>query len=285
MVSGGHRTCWFQHSSHCEFLPPSQRQAVVASLAKEALGNKQRIEEEIAEATPGENKSGGFSLDKWSRKAGRDDLKDRINFSILKLLCNRGLPPTVVDSEEWKNLLSTAAPKYKHCGLKTFVDSLIPQEYALIKTLQLEHLKACKNLTISFDGQTSASLQSVYTVHVITGDRRIFFYDGNEASDRSHTGEHIFNVLNSVCGIYNHFFDNTLIVQQTIMEIGPERFRGITSDNTGNTSVARKLICNEYPWIIILPDPCHRLNLLCKDIAKIEFFYSVSNNSTIICVF
>lgn len=63
---------------------------------------------------------------------------------------------------------------------------------------------------------------------------------------------------------------------QVIKEIGPERFRGITSDNTGNTSAARKLIHEAYPSIIILPDPCHRLNLLCKDISKMDAFKEVS---------
>ena len=58
---------------------------------------------------------------------------------------------------------------------------------------------------------------------------------------------------------------------------GPSRFRGITSDNTGNTSLVRKLVQKNYPWITILPDPCHRLNLLCKDIGKIEAFKPVSN--------
>ncbi|EIW85772.1 hypothetical protein CONPUDRAFT_25842, partial [Coniophora puteana RWD-64-598 SS2] len=78
------------------------------------------------------------------------------------------------------------------------------------------------------------------------------------ASKRSHTGAHIFGVLNKV-----------------LLSIGPERFRGISSDSTGNTSVARKLVKNQYPWIIILPDPCHRANLLAGDICRLPFFAPV----------
>ncbi|KAL5489773.1 hypothetical protein ACEPAI_4605 [Sanghuangporus weigelae] len=46
--------------------------------------------------------------------------------------------------------------------------------------------------------------------------------EGNEASDQSHTGEHLFHVLD-----------------QVLRAIGPTRFKAITSDNTGNTSLAR----------------------------------------------
>ena len=76
-----------------------------------------------------------------------------------------------------------ASSNYKSLSSRTFVDSLIPQEVAFIKPQQVELLKTCNNLTISFDGQTTASLQSIYTIHVITLDRRVFLMKGNEASD------------------------------------------------------------------------------------------------------
>ncbi|KAL5484889.1 hypothetical protein ACEPAI_7531 [Sanghuangporus weigelae] len=46
--------------------------------------------------------------------------------------------------------------------------------------------------------------------------------EGNEASAQSHTGEHLFRVLDEV-----------------LKTIGQIRFKRITSDNTGNTSLAR----------------------------------------------
>jgi hypothetical protein len=52
---------------------------------------------------------------------------------------------------------------------------------------------------MTFDGETTSHLpESVYTVHVITPDCRIFLFEGNEASDESHTADHIFKVLNDV---------------------------------------------------------------------------------------
>ena len=63
-----------------------------------------------------------------------------------------------------------------------------------------------------------------------------------------------------------------------MIRIGPSRFRGISSDSTGNTSSGRTLTQNDFPWVIILPDSCHRMDKLCKDITKIEYFQPVSSS-------
>lgn len=120
----------------------------------------------------------------------------------MKLICIRGIPPTVLDSPEWKDFINTAAPTYQQMGTKTFVDSIIPIEYVYIKQKQYEHISMCANLTLSFDGGTTASLQSVYTVHVITPEQRIFLVEGSEASTASHTGKHIFQVLDDVSFLF-----------------------------------------------------------------------------------
>ncbi|TFK78002.1 hypothetical protein K466DRAFT_507877, partial [Polyporus arcularius HHB13444] len=62
---------------------------------------------------------------------------------------------------------------------------------------------------------------------------------------------------------------------QVIERIGPKRFRAICSDNTSNTTSAREKINAKYPWIIILPDCCHRLGRLCGDICKMDCFKEV----------
>ncbi|KAJ3799716.1 hypothetical protein GGU11DRAFT_653396, partial [Lentinula aff. detonsa] len=54
--------------------------------------------------------------------------------------------------------------------------------------------------------------------------------------------------------------------------IGVEKFCGIVSDSTGNTCLARQLIIREFPTIIALPDVCHFLSLICKEIAKLDYF-------------
>ncbi|KAL5490634.1 hypothetical protein ACEPAI_5468 [Sanghuangporus weigelae] len=257
----GYRDRVFRHAANCFYIPKDLQQRVNGCLKDRSLGQffeDQQNSDKPSESQTAENRKTGTSLKAVAEQCGREQLIKKINFAVLKVICACGIPPSIVDRKEWKDLLCIANPKYDPPSSKTFTDSLIPAEHAFVKSKQLEHLQTCENLTISFDGGTTTGLQSIYTVHVITPQRRAFLVEGSQASLESHTAGHLFGVLNSV-----------------IKTIGPERFRGITSDNTGNTSAARRLVQETYPWIIILPDPCHRLNLLCKDIGKIEAFSEV----------
>jgi hypothetical protein len=57
--------------------------------------------------------------------------------------------------------------------------------------------------------------------------------------------------------------------------IGPKNFSGISSDSTGNTRLGREIVGEKCPWIICLPDTCHLLNNMAKDIGKLSFFSEV----------
>jgi len=70
------------------------------------------------------------------------------------------------------------------------------------------------------------------------------------------------------------------LVLRTIDEIGKERIGAVSSDNTGNTRVARDIICSNLPHVLNLPDPEHHLNNTWKDIASLEYFVSVGYNIT-----
>ncbi|KAG0701297.1 ribonuclease H-like domain-containing protein [Suillus ampliporus] len=60
-----------------------------------------------------------------------------------------------------------------------------------------------------------------------------------------------------------------------MLRVGAEHFGGVASDNTGNTTLARSLLQEEFSWIIVLPDSCHHMSSLCKDIGSIKFFRPV----------
>ncbi|GJE84361.1 hypothetical protein PsYK624_004370 [Phanerochaete sordida] len=122
----------------------------------------------------------------------------------------------------------------------------------------IDHLKGQYNLTITFDGNSTRGKQSVYTVHVTDPERRVFLLEGDEKSAISHTQERIYEVLKKVINL-----------------IGPDRFRAVSSDSTGNTAGARKLLLKEWTWMIELPDCCHRLSLLAKDLCKIPFLHEI----------
>jgi len=65
------------------------------------------------------------------------------------------------------------------------------------------------------------------------------------------------------------------MIYKVMDHVGRERFAGICSDSTGNTKLARELVADAVPGLIILADPCHHLNNLVKDLCKHMFFSQV----------
>ena len=132
------------------------------------------------------------------RKARISAIKDQLDLDVLKLICIGGIPPSKVDSDEWKTMWKHGNPEYEPASCAVLTESQIPNEAAYVEALQLEHLWTCNDLTITFDGNTTKMPQSVYTVHVITPAHRVFLVEGDESSEESHTGEKIYEVLRKV---------------------------------------------------------------------------------------
>ena len=131
--------------------------------------------------------------------AGRSELKAKLNHLVLKLICVRGLVPDLVDSPEWREfVLEATKGRYESASSTTFLTSYIPSEASHIRKLQYQRLQTLRNLTITFDGGTTRKPQSVYTVHITTIDRKVYFMEGHEASGESHTAEHIKDFLFTV---------------------------------------------------------------------------------------
>ncbi|CDO73140.1 hypothetical protein BN946_scf185007.g195 [Trametes cinnabarina] len=100
--------------------------------------------------------------------AGREKLKAKLDFHIMKLICVQGLVPDVIDSCEWKDFMQAANPHYNATLSTTFADVHIPAEVAKIRILQLQFLQQQTHLTLTYDGATTQKPQSVYTIHITT---------------------------------------------------------------------------------------------------------------------
>jgi hypothetical protein len=62
---------------------------------------------------------------------------------------------------------------------------------------------------------------------------------------------------------------------KVIDDIGLQRIIAFSSDNTGNTRVAREILSTRNPHTLNLPDPEHHLNNTWKDIASLDYFKAV----------
>lgn len=174
---------------------------------------------------------------------------------MVLFLCVAGLPPNILDYPEYKTLMHTLNPRYKPMSRTTMADSAIPSTHAHVQKQQDEYLRTQLNLTVSFDGGGTRAQHGFYTVHATTSDDRAFLQNMVDGRSVSHTGKWIHD---EVLAQMDH--------------IGRFRFAAVTSDSTGNTKVARRLLCESVPTLLNCPDPIHHINLLIKDICKLEYF-------------
>jgi len=120
------------------------------------------------------------------------------DYHLMKCIVCCGIPPTVVDSNEWKEMLAALNPFYQPPSSTTLTERLIVNEAAKITAAVDKLLSTCRNLTITFDGGKIRRPKSTYSVHVTTATRRAFCMDLDDASQLSHTANYILEVLERV---------------------------------------------------------------------------------------
>ena len=186
-----------KHAAYCRFLNPDLKQQAREHAASKSLGakleNSKTVENTVtgAPVEPPIKKAKTGSLIHDFANAGRKELQTKLDHCIMKLICVAGLVPHILDSAEWKEFMSIACPKYKATSSDLFEEKFIPDEAAFVRKQVLAILKKERNLTLTFDGNSTRKPQSVYTVHVTTKDRKSYFVDAYEGSDEHHTASWI----------------------------------------------------------------------------------------------
>ncbi|KAI6023515.1 ribonuclease H-like domain-containing protein [Pisolithus microcarpus] len=85
-------------------------------------------------------------------KEGRKKQKETGDYHIMKFIVCCGIPPTVMDSAEWKEVVAALNPHYQPLSSTTLTKKLIVNEAAKITATINKILLGCHNLTITFDG-------------------------------------------------------------------------------------------------------------------------------------
>ncbi|KAG1897103.1 uncharacterized protein F5891DRAFT_896508, partial [Suillus fuscotomentosus] len=112
---------------------------------------------------------------------GKQDLKERVDHAVMKFIVCCGVPPTVVDSEEWKQLLLALNPNYHTTSSTALTKSLILKEAAKISEGIKDYLHMARHLTITFDGGKVRRPRSLYTIHITVPGGRTFCMELNDA--------------------------------------------------------------------------------------------------------
>ena len=208
----------FKHAKSCDYLPAGMRREVIELMAEKAVGPKASIdsanlkddvdtEEEAGKKAPKRAKKthsdvtsqprGRRTLDEFVRE-GRKNLQNAGDHALILFITCNGLPPSVVNSREFKNFVSTLNLDYKPPSETTLSERLIPDEAANIHQATIQYLRTCRDLTITFDGGKLRRSNGLYSVHVTTPERRAFCLTLDDASRLSHTGEYIAELLDGV---------------------------------------------------------------------------------------
>jgi len=195
------------HAMQCTHLSPDLKNLASARSTKNALGAKVtpqefRMEPQADDNLPSSKKARLLlsTLKDVALAKGTVKFEDDINHKIVMLFCVSGLPLRVLDTPQWRQLISTATKfKYKPTSSTMVSRTFIPAEAALVRSHQIAFLQALVNLTITFDGGSTRKPSSVYTIHISTADRECFFMEGHDATDEKHTAVYIESLITLVC--------------------------------------------------------------------------------------
>ncbi len=137
---------------------------------------------------------------------GRQKTHRALDLAIVKFFCVARIPPTVADLDVWKDMLRISLPSYVPASRTRLMDDHIMSEQERVRQLQLEHLKAQRHISISFDGGALRSGESLYTVHATTVARDVMLLEGQDGTRESHTGVWIAGL---VLQVSHHLFSNS----------------------------------------------------------------------------
>lgn len=150
----------------------------------------------------------------WMTKYKLDSSKHKaITSKITILLAKQMLPPLLVDSAEWIDLLHELNPQYVCPGRKHFSNTAIPTLYTEVKSVVMGDLKTASGISCTTDGWSSITTDPYLslTVHFLTPSYVLRSYCLRTIYlPESHTAENVAAMLRSVLAEYDlHIQDVT----------------------------------------------------------------------------
>lgn len=184
----------------------------------------------------------------------------QIDLQLLKTIVVGALPFSLLDLPEFKALLHEACPAYQLPDRTRFFDEHLPQECAKIQAVWLQYLgnHNVQHLTLSTDGWSTRASMEVYTFHFTNPQGNAHLFSAELLGDKTATAE----VLGQA---FTRLANTALPTTGTYLH---ERISAVCSDSASSLQKAKETFAHTYPWVLVIPDAPHWLNLFAKDICK-----------------
>lgn len=107
-----------------------------------------------------------------------------INSRLVHLLSTALIPPSIVETEEFKDFVAELAPGVHLADAESLTSKHIPVEASAVVEETILQLQRSKNLTLYYDNGSSQSTKSICSVHVISPDtRQAYLLEGGKSPD------------------------------------------------------------------------------------------------------
>ncbi|XP_020287277.1 uncharacterized protein LOC109856422 [Pseudomyrmex gracilis] len=186
------------------------------------------------------------------------DEKIKLDGLFAKALLSKGLPFNTFEGLHMEAAFHALQPAYKMPSAKTFGGSLLNNEHDNVMKDTKNYIEKAKAITICSDGYTNIRFNGTMNFTVCTPKpfflKAVKVEPGLEKKDQKF-GNHYINVINKV---------------------GPSNVLLLCNDNTPvMRAELGKFVRSKFPHIYTIGCGSHSLNLLFKDIIRIEVFKRV----------
>ncbi|CAB4443081.1 unnamed protein product [Rhizophagus irregularis] len=179
----------------------------------------------------------------------------QINKVLAKMFVCCNLPFALIEHPFFIEFVKTLCTTYNLPSRWVLTETLIIQEIFRINLKVNKIINEENNMTITFDGWTNSTEQSIYNYCLITEERKEYLWcSKNYSNVPHHTGV---------------FLGEKII--KIVDDIGPERLATVVSDNMPDACVAQRILCAKYPHILNIRCMAHCINLITKDLCKHSF--------------
>lgn len=175
-----------------------------------------------------------------------DDLLARFIFAS-------GVPFSSLDCPEFQDLLKYLNGRYCPFSRRKFVDTIMYDYLAIAEADLRDILDNATSLSLSIDGWTTHTSESIYGVMGILPDGREVFLEAIQMGSTSATAENLFQHLKPIIEL-----------------VGSSKISSLITDGAANMTALKRTVQFNYPHIKGIKCLVHSLNILCTSYFKIE---------------